>query len=161
MGTVGGSCPKTVAKERKMDISLWRNQDQNENQGAHEIEILMTIKNSAEQFLKTGQQKVSLGDLVAHACRKNPAKIQVTTWQTLSKYYIGFLENNVVELMEDLHELHSQNVDPSEVSVSMAFYQFLHSEKSLKKCPHVRHFLLLAQYCKEQLRASSGGGPGV
>ena len=72
-----------------MDISLWRNQDQNENQGAHEIELLMTIKNSAEQFLKTGQQKVSLGDLVAHASRKNPAKIQVTTWQTLSKYYIG------------------------------------------------------------------------
>ena len=132
MGTVGGSCPKTVAKERKMDISLWRNQDQNENPGAHEIEILMTIKNSAEQFLKTGQQKVSLGDLVAHACRKNPAKIQVTTWQTLSKYYIGFLENNVVELMEDLHEFHSQNVDPSEVSVSMAFYQLLHSEESLK-----------------------------
>ena len=46
---------------------------------------------------------MSLGDLAAHACRKNPAKIQITTWQTLSKYYIGFLENNVVELMEDLH----------------------------------------------------------
>ena len=54
--------PETVAKERKMDISLWRNQDQNENQGAHKIEILMTIKNSAEQFLNTGQEQVSVGD---------------------------------------------------------------------------------------------------
>ena len=144
-----------------MDISLWRNQDQNENQGAHEIEILMTIKNSADQFLKTGQQQVRPGDLVAHACRRNHAKIQITTWQTLSKYYIGCLENNVVELMEDLHEFHSQNVDPSEVSVSMVFYQLLHSEESLKQCPQVRHFLLLSQYCKDKLRASSGGGPGV
>ena len=63
--------------------------------------------------------------------KRNPAKIQITTWQTLSKYYIGFLENNVVELMEDLHEFHSQHVDPSEVSVSMAFYQLLHSEENL------------------------------
>ena len=69
---------------------------------------------------------------MAHASRKNPAKIQITTWQTLSKYYIGFLENNVVELIEDLHEFHSHIVDPSEVSVSMAFYQLLHSEESLK-----------------------------
>ena len=44
----------------------------------------------------------------------------------------------MVELMEDLHEFHSQNVDPSEISVSMAFYQLLHSEEALKKCPQVR-----------------------
>ena len=85
-------------------------------------------------------KKVSLGDLVAHASRKNPAKIQITTWQTLSKYYIGLLENNVVELMEDLHEFHSQNVDPSEVSVSMAFYQLLHSEETLNSAHNFTTF---------------------
>ena len=152
---------ESVPKERLMDISLWRNQDQNENQGAHEIEILMTIKSSAEQFLKSGKETVTLGDLVASASRKNPAKIQITTWQTLSRFYIGFLENGVVELMDELSEFHSENVDPREVSVSMAFYQLLHSEEGLKKCPQVRHYLLLCQYTKDKLKASSGGGPGV
>ena len=45
--------PETVLKERQMDISLWRNQDQNENQQIHEVEILLTIKVAAQGFLKT------------------------------------------------------------------------------------------------------------
>ena len=62
--------PETVDKERQIDISLWRNQDQNENQQAHELEVLLTIKVAAEAFLKQGKSKVILGDLVAAAQKK-------------------------------------------------------------------------------------------
>ena len=41
------------------------------------------------------------------------------------------------------------------------FFQLLHSEEGLKKCPQVRYFLLLSQYTQDKLKASSGGGPGV
>jgi hypothetical protein len=43
---------ESCVKERQIDISLWRNQDQNENQQTHELEILLTIKVAAENFLR-------------------------------------------------------------------------------------------------------------
>ena len=42
--------PEEVAAERQVDISLWRNMDQNENQVSHEIEILQGIKATAESI---------------------------------------------------------------------------------------------------------------
>ena len=53
-----------VPVERQVDISLWRNMDQNENQATHEIEILQSIKATAEN-LSQKQTKVTQGDLVA------------------------------------------------------------------------------------------------
>ena len=71
--------PETCAKERQIDISLWRNQDQNENQQVHEIEILQTINYAAESFSKAGKGTVSLGDIVSAAQKRNPAKISPAT----------------------------------------------------------------------------------
>ena len=62
-----------VSTEDQVDISLWRNQDQSENQSIHEIEILQTITSTAEDMSKS-KGKVTLGDLVARAQRRNPAK---------------------------------------------------------------------------------------
>ena len=124
--------PETVAPDRQIDISLWRNEDQNESQHTHELEILQTIKFAAESFLKAGKEKVSLGDLVTAAQKRTPAKISATTWLTLGKYYIGFLENGVVDLIEDLHEYHSNTVDPRELCVSISFFGLLDAEEALK-----------------------------
>ena len=66
--------PETVLKERQVDISLWRNMDQNENQNSHEIEILGGIKATAEHLCKT-QSSVKQADLLAAAIRRNPAKV--------------------------------------------------------------------------------------
>ena len=63
--------PETVAPDRQIDISLWRNEDQNESQHTLELEILHTIKFAAESFLKAGKDKVSLGDLVPAAQKRS------------------------------------------------------------------------------------------
>ena len=68
--------PETVLKERQVDISPWRNMDQNENQATHEIEVLQGIKATAET-LSAQQDKISQADLVSIASRRNPAKISV------------------------------------------------------------------------------------
>ena len=148
---------ENCAKERQIDISLWRNQDQNENQQTHELEILLTIKVAAETFLKDGKSTVAMGDLVAAAQKRNPAKISPTTWMTLSKYYIGFLVNGCVDLVEDLHEFHSDTIDPRELCVSISFFGAVESEEALKKCPHVRHHLVTTQYTVEKVKAQAGG----
>ena len=54
--------------------------DQNQNNGTHELEVLQTIKYAAEGFLKAGKGKVPLGDLVASAAKRNPAKIPPHSW---------------------------------------------------------------------------------
>ena len=53
-----------VPPDTKVEISLWRNADQNENQGTHEIEILQNIISSAEVLMKD-QRRVTSGDLIA------------------------------------------------------------------------------------------------
>ena len=151
---------ESVAIDRQVDISVWRNSDQNQNNGTHELEVLQTIKYAAEGFLKSGKGKVPLGDLVASAAKRNPAKIPPHSWLSLAKYYIGFLENGTVDLVEDLHEFHSENVDPKTLCVPISFFQTLASEEALKKCPQVRHYLAATQYTVEKTRAS-GNGPDI
>ena len=148
--------PETVSKVAQLDISLWRNQDQNENQGTHEIEILQTVKTTAEDLSK-GANKVTQGDLVARAARRNAAKISPLSLQTLTKFYVGFLENGKLDLVDDLVDFHSTNVDPKELVVSTAFYQCLTSEPILQKCPYMRLSLVCTQYSTEKLRAQAGG----
>ena len=149
--------PEALEPVKYIEISLWRNQDQNENQATHEIEILQTVKHSAEEFLAKGASKVNLGDLVSASMKRNPAKISPQSWMGLAKYYIGFLENGVPDLVEDLSEYHSENVDPREISVSLKFYACITSEEAFKSCPQVRHFLVVSQYTNEKVMASSSG----
>ena len=130
--------------------------DQNENQATHEIEILQGIKATAEN-LSSVQDKISAGDLVAMASRRNPAKVSVTQMQILSKLYIGFLENGVPELAGDLVDHHSDTVDPREITVSSSYIQSVCSEEALAKCPHVRVHLIMGQYSLDKVRSQSSG----
>ena len=41
------------------------------------------------------------------------------------KFYIGFLENGVVGLLDDLVDFHPHTVDPRELSMSTSFFQGL------------------------------------
>ena len=50
----------------QLDISLWRNADQNENQATHEIEILQTIMRTARSMSKH-TENLKMSDLVSRA----------------------------------------------------------------------------------------------
>ena len=151
--------PETVPVERQVDISLWRNMDQNENQATHEIEILQSIRVTCEALSKK-QARISHGDLMSAVARRNPAKVSPHTLQTLSKYFIGLLENGAVDLVEDLVDFHSYTIDPKELTVSTRFFQMLTQEEALAKCPYTRMYLVVSQYCTEKTKAQAGG-PGV
>ena len=110
--------PETVPAERQVDISLWRNMDQNENQATHEIEILQSIRMTCEDLSKKAG-KVSHGDLMSAVARKNPFKMSTVTLQTLCKFFVGFVENGAADLVEDLVDWHSCTVDPKALLTSM------------------------------------------
>ena len=46
---------ETTPLEDQVAISLWRNQDQNENHGFHEVELLQNIMSSAEHMRRLSQ----------------------------------------------------------------------------------------------------------
>ena len=148
--------PEEVTTERQADISLWRNMDQNENQATHEIEILQGIKATAES-LCVMQSKISQGDLVSAAMRRNPCKMSPTTMQVLTKVYIVFLENGVPELLQELVDFHSETVDPKELTVSTAWIQNLVTEEPLQKCPHTCVALWVCQYTLDKVRHQTSG----
>ena len=74
---------------------------------------------------------IAMADLVAHTVKRTPAKVGPFALQVLSKLYIGFLENGVVPLVDEVVDWHCQTVDPKEVSVSASFVHVLVSEEAL------------------------------
>ena len=152
--------PESIGTEMQQDISLWKNQDQNENQQIHEIEVLQTLRSAAEGFFKLGKEKIQAQDIVASAQRRNPVKVAESLWKTLAKWYISMLEDKEVDLIIDLADFHSQKVDPREVTVSASFFLKILQEPALKKSPFLRHYLITLQYSKEKV-LSQGTGPAV
>ena len=146
--------PETVPDQDLVDISLWRNQDQNENQATHEIEILQSILETASQMPDI---RVSLGDVVAKVMKKNPAKIPVSLVQVLTKYWSQFLGGNKLFLVHELVDYHSNTVDPNELIVNAAFFTALTSEKALSSLHFLRHYLLLTHYTEEVTKCQSSG----
>ena len=67
----------------------------------YDIEILQSIKATAEQ-LSQKQAKVTQGDLVACVSKRNLANISHHALMNLCKFYIGFLDNGVVDRVTDL-----------------------------------------------------------
>ena len=148
--------PEEVLTERQVDISLWRNMDQNENQVSHEMEILQGIKATAES-LSVKHRKTTQVDLLPTTTRRNPAKLSTKTMQVLTKVYIGFLENGVPELVQELVDFHSETVDPKELTVSTAWMEHLVTEEPLQKCPHTCVALWVCQYTHDKVKSQSSG----
>ena len=153
----------TNAKEQ-VEISLWRNQDQNENHGTHKVELIQTIMSTAKDMSASdastssrGKLKTQLGDLVAKAQRRTPAKVSFTTMAWLTKFFVQFLEDESLHLVHELVDFHSAKVNPRNLVVSTAFFQFLVTEEGLKKTPLLRHYLLLTQYTEEKTKPQAAG----
>ena len=126
----------------------------------HEIDILQCIKSTAESLANDNTRgKVSQGDIVAAAMKRNPTRISPRTIMVLTKFYIGFLENGMVHLIKELVDFHAHSVNPKELSVSISFFQLLVTEEALKKCPETRMGLLFTEYISERRSAARQEDP--
>ena len=69
-------------------ISLWHNQDQVDNQGTHEIEILQGIIATAGSMRKNAvdSSSVPLAELAAKAGRRLPAKVSSKTMSVVCMF---------------------------------------------------------------------------
>ena len=147
----------------QVDISLWRNQDQNENHGIHEVEILQTIVATADEMRSSSRSSgtdsnvVMMADLVAKSARRNPAKISATVLTTLCKFFSQFLASGDQHLIQELVDFHSVKVNPVALVVSNSFFQTLVADECLQKAPCLRHYLLLSHYTEEKVRAQASG----
>ena len=148
--------PESTDKATQLDLSLWRNQDQNDNQGTNEIEILQTVVTTALE-LGEAAKTTTMGDLTAKALKRNPAKISPRVIGTLAKYFVQYLETNDQHFVKELVDFHSHKINPKELFVSNAFYETLTGEAALKTTPCTRHYLLLTQYTNEKVRAQAQG----
>ena len=148
--------------EAQVDISLWRNQDQNENNGTHEIELLQNVVASAEQLKASrssdGQRSiVAMSDLVAKSMRRTPAKISVWTMSTLCKFFVQFLESGDQSVLQELQDFHAARVNPKSLSVPFSFFHSLTTEQNLSNAPYLRFYLLLSNYTEEKTKAVASG----
>ena len=77
--------------------------------------------------------------------------------KVLTNVYIGFLENGVPELVQELVDFHSDSVDPKELTMSTAWIENLVSEEPLQKCPHTCVALWVSQYTLDKVRHQTSG----
>ena len=114
--------PEDTDPQLLSDISNWRNQDQAENQVAHEMELLQMVATAATA-LASKSEFVSIRDLIAKASRTAHPKQVGALLETLCKFFVKCTEAGHPELINELIEYHSQQVNPNEVIVSGKLFE--------------------------------------
>ena len=66
--------PEETKDDALIDVSLWRNMDQNENHQDHAIMILHCVIYAAQHLFGLGKVKVTDADLIAAAQKRHPGK---------------------------------------------------------------------------------------
>ena len=148
--------PEDLDPQVYLDISTWRNQDQNENQVMHEAEVLSTVVSSAKRLGLT-QETIQAAQLVHAVQRKLPANVRCSTIQSLVAYFHVHLSIDHVFLIQEYLYFHSNRVNPAELTVAANFFRALADFKELNEAVYLRHYLLLTQYSTDKARASAVG----
>ena len=148
--------PEDTEPDLLRDISNWRNTDQAENQTAHEMEILQLVATAARDLAKKSEF-VAVRDIIAKASRQVALKQSQILIEILSKLYVSILASGASELVNELIEFHSQEVNPSEVSVSGKYFENLVKQGTWQTLPFLRHYLILAQFTTEESFSRSSG----
>ena len=148
--------PESTSHASQVEVNLWRNQDQNENQASHEIEILRGIISTCEELSIT-RSKLALGEIISRAQHRSPQRLGDRTLTGLAKYYTRHLESNSQDLADELQQFHSAKVNPREVQVPVVFFETLGKETAFKDMPLFRHYAVLSNYTSEKVRVGPGG----
>lgn len=148
--------PESTSHAAQVEVSLWRNQDQNENQGSHEIEILRGIISTCEEMAVT-RSKLPLGEILARAQHRSPARLGERVLSGLAKYFLKHIETSTTFLAQELQDFHSARINPKELCVPVIFFETLGKEQAFTSMPFFRHYAVLTNYTLEKTRAALGG----
>ena len=107
---------------------------------------------STVRDLSVTSSHLVVGDIVARAQRRSPAKVQQSSMLSLTKYYLKHLENESKYLAEELIDFHCHMVNPKDLVISSNFFNTLAYAPGFQNYPLVRHYLTLTQYTKELLQ---------
>lgn len=83
--------PESTSHTAQVEVSLWRNQDQNENQCVHEVEILRGVISTCQE-MSISRSSLPLGEIIHRASHRTPAKIGGTILEGLTKYFLAHLK---------------------------------------------------------------------
>ena len=148
--------PESTLYETQVEISIWRNADQDENLAVSELEILRYILQAATD-LANFSHKITLGDMSARAARKAPWKIKDRPLLCIGKYLRGFHVYTREDLAKDLGDFHAQKINAKKLTVAPALFESIVGETEFAKRPLVMHYIVITQYSDERTLEASGG----
>ena len=88
-------------------------------------------------------------DLIASAAKQQPLSQVRTLLEILAKFYERTHHAGTPELVHEIIQLHSMEVNPGEVTVSGKFFEDLCKEDMRQEVPYLRHYCVVAQYTTE------------
>ena len=148
--------PEDTDPDLLRDISNWRNADQAENQTAHELEILQAVILAGEALSRKGASFL-VRDLIASAARQQPLQQVRAMLEILAKFYERTHHAGTPELVHELIQWHSMEINPGEISVSGKFFENLCKDDIWQEVPYLRHYCVVAQYTTEGATHRSAG----
>lgn len=147
--------PEDTPVDQQVEVSQWRNMDQNENQSMHEVELLRAVISVCAEVSKV-RSNLGIGDIIARVAQRTPMKASTQAVTGLSSFYLRLLEDKMPELATELQEFHSARVNPRELQMSATFFRTLADTQELRGHPFLRHYILTTAYTPEKAKSHIG-----
>ena len=115
--------------QEQVELSVWRNHDQHDNHAIQELDILQTIQTTAETWRISASSSswhtghVSICDLAARATQRIPANVSAHHMAMLVKFWSQFIHNDRQDLLKELGDYHTSNVNPRSLVMPMLFFR--------------------------------------
>ena len=100
--------------------------------------------------LSVTSSQLAVGDVVARAGKRTPAKVAPASMLGLTKYYLKHLENNTKHLADELVDFHAQKVDvEASWQTCVSLRSILRRASGLRPCTRVRCFFKFGARCAD------------
>ena len=155
--------PEDLSESLRKDVSVWRNQDQNENQALTDGELIRMAKVAVEKYLENaspGQALVvPLAAITTAACLGTPLKMNQAVMGSFCKFVCQMATERQMPLVNEFLQFWTSCVDPKEIAIPHTFFDAMQKCKALLKHPKLRLHMSMAMYCKEGLTLETRPSP--
>jgi hypothetical protein len=138
-----------ISDQDAIEISEWRNSDNNCNQVKHEIEHIKGLQRVAMREIELAGSGgvISLTNVLAKFTAQAQMKVAQTAMLDLARFVVDLRAGTYID---ELCNFHSQNVNPNELTVPPSL--FATTTKTIKReCPRLKVAIMIEAYTTEEV----------
>ena len=158
--------PETLEESLKQAITVWRNQDQNQNQPLTDGEMIRQALVAVQAFLDIpaptpGKVSLPLNRIVTSACLATPMNLNPAVMGSYCKFVAGLAKDGRLSLVTEFLRFWTATVDPKKVEVPHSFFDHMWLCKALQGHAVLRFHMAVAMYTMEGAFSKGRNAPAL